>query len=268
MRCSFYGLLRLAQRSLLVIFLMLPASAIAQDVGTHLAAIDTLLLEAERVSSNAEMAQSVVEVKITADAVFTIIWGQPSGLTGTAGAAQMHGWKTRWQTSGEEFDEDHFVRHGNSPPIVEDVTMLGIMGRGRAVVNALLLREGEPHVGHVIAALSNVIGWMRLDEGVTKGERQPRIDLTHVWDAPSRFWNTTADTGWLGEVFAQSINILKTDYVGNLALAQQHAKAMTQLIEKCRYGMDENGDGSIDPVMMEGGLDTALAHATYGGLRQ
>ncbi len=252
-----------------VLFLLfLPHVVLAQDIDALLADMDTLLQQAHEASRTAEVAESVSEVKAAADAVFTTVWGQPSGLIGTSGAARMHGWKTRWHTSGEEFDENHVERHGNVPPAVQEVTLLGIMGRGRAVVKALTLREDEPHITHVTASLSNVIGWMRLDDGVTKGERQPRVDLTHVWDAPSHFWNTTADTGWLGEVFAQALNILKTDYEGDLTLAHQHAKAMTGLIEKCRDGVDENGDGSVTPTMMEGGLVTALAHAGYAGIMQ
>ena len=251
----------------IIALILLPAAA-AQDVGTHLVAMDALLQQAEETSRTAQTAGSVMDVKAAADAVFTTVWGQTSGLLDHTGAARIHGWKTRWHTSGEEFDEDHVARHGNTPPSVSEITELGLMGHGRAVVRALTLREDEPHVHHVIASLSNVIGWMRLDDGVTKGERQPRIDLTHVWDAPSRFWNTTADTGWLGEVFAQALNILKTDYKNDLVLAHQHAAAMTALIEKCRMGVDENNDGSVSPAMMEGGLATALVHAGYGGLVQ
>ena len=244
-----------------------PASAQSTDIGDHLLDIDRLLDDAHQASTDAASATSIEMVKQHADVVFALVWGQSSGLlAGSKGAAHMHGWKTRWQTTGEEFDENHVERHGDSPPSVVDVEALGIMGRGRSVATALFQRTDEPHMQHVLASLSNVIGWMRLDDGVTKGERQPRIDLTYVWDAPSRFWNTTADTGWLHEVFAQAINILKTDYDQDLALAQSHAQAMTTLIERCRTGMDENNDGTIGPVKMEGGIDTALAHARYGGL--
>lgn len=244
-------------------------SAVAQEgsTGAYLLAIDQLLLEAYRLSTAAESAASVDLVKQYADGIFATVWGQSSGLMGAStGAANMHGWKTRWQTAGKEFDENHVARHGDAPPVVTDPEALGIMGRGRSAIAAMLQQSDEPHIQHVIASLSNVIGWMRLDDGVTKGERQPRIDLTHVWDAPSRFWNTTADTGWLNEVFAQAVNIIKTDYGPDLTLAQSHARDMTALIERCRTGVDEDNDGSIAPVMMEGGLDTALAHARFGGL--
>ena len=253
--------------ALVLSVLVFAASAKAQSVGDHLTAMDQLLQAAHEASTAAESAADIASVKQQADLVFAVVWGQPSGLTwDLGGAAHMHGWKTRWQTTGEEFDENHVERLGDTPPAITDLAALGIMGRGRAAVAILLEQADQPHVQHVIASLSNVIGWMRLDDGVTKGERQPRVDLTHIWDAPSRFWNTTADTGWLSEVFAQSINILKTDYGDDLTLAQSHAEAMTALIEQCRSGIDENGDGAIAPAMMEGGLDTALAHARYGGL--
>ena len=254
---------------LLIFILWVPPAADAQetDIGVHLSFIDRLLEEAYRESNAAESAAAIDLIKQHADAVFAAVWGQPSGIAGVSGgAAHMHGWKTRWQTTGEEFDENHVGRHGNTPPAIDNPALLGIMGRGRAAMALMLENSEEPHMGHVMASLSNVIGWMRLDDGVTKGERQPRIDLTHVWDAPSRFWNTTADTGWLNEVFAQAINIIKTDYGADVSMAQSHAQAMTALIERCRTGMDEDGDGTVAPVMMEGGLDTALEHARYGGL--
>ncbi|MDE2958062.1 MAG: hypothetical protein OXU68_13800 [Bacteroidota bacterium] len=254
---------------LLALMLGVPQAAHGQEtaIGGHLLSIDQLLADAYRESKAAETANTVELIKQHADAVFAMVWGQSSGLLGASGgAAQMHGWKTRWQTTGEEFDENHVARHGNLPPVIDNPALLGIMGRGRAAVALMLERSDEPHMEHVIVSLSNVIGWMRLDDGVTKGERQPRIDLTHVWDAPSRFWNTTADTGWLNEVFAQATNLIKTNYGANVGLAQSHAQAMTALIERCRAGMDEDGDGTVAPVMMEGGLDTALEHARYGGL--
>ena len=121
------------------------------------------------------------------------------------------------------------------------------------------------HAVHVLASLNNIIGWMKIDDGVTKAERQPRVDLTREWDAPSEFWLSSADTGWLHEVYAQALNILKTDYEDDVATARTHAAAMTQLIEKARNGIDADADGSIAPKMMEGGLNTALQHAEFGG---
>ncbi len=258
---------RLVSALCLGVIIGFPPLVQAQDqAGAYLENIDQLLSQAHTASQNAERATSVQELKMYTDAVFETIWGAPSGLLSNTGAALAHGWKTRWQTDGTEFDEAHVERHGSDEPMISDPETLGIMGQGRAVVKMLVPRQEEPHADHVLASLSNVIGWMRLSDGVTKGERQPRIDLTHVWDAPTRFWNTTADTGWLGEVHAQTINILKTEYGENLAIAQEHAKAMTALLEICRSGKDENGDGAVAPIMMEGGLDTAIQHAGYLGI--
>ena len=96
---------------------------------------------------------------------------------------------------------------------------------------------------------------MRIDDGVTKAERQPRVDLTYRWDSPKSFWQGSADTGWLFEVQAQAINILKTDYAGDLVLVQKHVEALMALLDKCR-----NGDGEVP------GLETAIAAAGRLGL--
>lgn len=267
--------IRTALCALLVSAGLLPTASAQESIQAHLEAIDALSLTALQASQEAETAASIDQVKAHADEVFHAVWGQFSGLTGeTRGAAAMHGWKTQWQTTGAEFDEDHVERYGAAPPAVDDPSALGIVGRGRRVrklVNAAIDEAPDggghaTHGPHVIAALNNVIGWMRLDDGVTKAERQPRVGLTYVWDAPSEFWNTTADTGWLHEVFAQAINILKTDYAGDVDMARSHAAAMTQLIRKCRDGVDADGNGSVGPVMMEGGITTALQHAAYGGM--
>ncbi len=260
----------------LLLAIGLPAQA--QDtIKEHLEAIDALNLKALHASRAAESAYSVGDVKSGADTVFQAVWGQPSGLPGdTIAAVATYGWKTRWQTDGTAFDKDHVERHGSEPPAVTDPAQLGIIGRGRRVRALLQTLLEDPstessqrtHASHVIASLNNVIGWMRLDDGITKAELQPRVDLTYVWDAPSEFWNTTADTGWLHEAFSQAVNILKTDYAGDLELARSHAADMTALLEKCRSGVDHDGNGSIAPVMMEGGLTTAFEHAGYGGMLQ
>jgi len=248
----------------------LPAQA-QTDIDAQLKEIDRLLSEARMHSEFAEVAPDIAGIKQHSDKVFEMVWGQPSGLIGgSGGAAAMHGWKTRWQTTGEEYDEDHVARHGNQPPQITDVMQLGIMGRARYLRG--LLREAaeadqsHQHLSHVIHSLNNVIGWMRLDDGVTKAENQPRVDLTYVWDAPAEFWNSSADTGWLHEAFAQALNILKTDYQGDVKMARAHATDMTAILDRCRNGVDANGDGSVAPAMMEGGLETALTHAGYAGL--
>ena len=259
--------------SVLFMFLLCGTTFAQDDVGTLLSELDRLLAEAHAHSVAAESADEVAAVKEHADGVFAAIWGRPSGLAdGSTGAAALHGWKTRWQTTGEEFDEAHVERHGRRPPEADDVSVLGLMGRARHLRGILVARhEADPsqaHLPHVIHSLNNVIGWMRLDDGVTKAENQPRVDLTYMWDAPSEFWKSSADTGWIHEAFAQALNILKTNYQGDVALARAHAADMTALLAKCRSGVDANGDGSVAPVLMEGGLDTALTHAGYAGLMQ
>ncbi|MCY4158679.1 MAG: hypothetical protein OXE92_04640 [Bacteroidetes bacterium] len=234
--------------------------------GVYLQDIDHLLESAYSASQQGEQSTDIQAIKSQADFVIESIWGISSGLLTKNGAASVHGWKTRWQTDGTEFDQAHYERHGSDAPRIFDPAQLGVMGRGRAIIRMLSDSSNEAHADHVIISLSNVIGWMRLSDGVTKGERQPRIDLTHVWDAPTRFWNSTADTGWLGEVYAQALNILKTDYRGNLSLAREHISDLTILLDKCRMGEDENEDGIISPIMMEGGINTAIQHAEYLGI--
>ena len=262
--------------SLLVLLCLTPASmAQAQgDIEDHLQAFDQLSLHALEASRTAEQASSVADVKAQADVVFEAIWGLKSGLAdGQAGAAAIHGWKTRWQVTNADFDDGFAERYGTKPPEITDPTALGMLGRGRyvrkqlqALVDGGTATEAQQlHAPHVIASLNNVIGWMKMDDGVTKAERQPRVDLTRVWDAPSAFWLSTSDTGWLHEAYAQALNILKTDYEDDVATARQHAAAMTQLLEKCRDGVDADQDGAIAPAMMEGGLSTALQHAQMGG---
>ncbi len=258
-------------RALLLCPLLLCGAAAAQhEIRLQIEGLDRLLSGAFQHSAAAEAASDIPEVKRHTDSVFAAIWGQPSGLANASGAAAMHGWKTRWQTTGEAFDEAHAKRHGKEPPRVTDPAELGLMGRARHLRGLLQAQydadASQRHLPHVIHSLNNVIGWMRLDNGVTKAENQPRIDLTYLWDAPSEFWNTSADTGWIHEAFAQALNILKTDYQGDVTMAREHAAAMTAILVRCRSGVDANGDGTIAPEVMEGGLDTALEHAEYAGL--
>jgi hypothetical protein len=87
-----------------------------------------------------------------------------------------------------------------------------------------------------------------------------------VWDAPAEFWQSSADTGWLDEVFAQAANILKTDYANDVAEARRHAAGMSELLQKVLSGVDADKDGKVEPKMMEGGLNAALEAAGRGGL--
>lgn len=249
------------------------------EVALYLAEMRQLAEEALAASRAAEEATSVEALKQYADEVYETAWGAPSGLPvgQPRGEAALHGWKTQWQVTPAAFDSAFAARYGVDPPEIDDPQRLGIMGRGRHVRTLLegnFYREGAQDlrdvnletVGRIVTPLNNFIGWMKMDDGVTKGERQPRVDLTREWDAPSAFWLSTADTGWLPEAYSQALNILKTDYEGDLAMARRHAAAMTELLERALRGEDLDGDGEVEPVMMEGGLYTALDQAERAGL--
>lgn len=246
-----------------------------QDIGPALAELHDLATAALEAAQQAAGAPDVETVKAHADQVFEAVWGMPSGLTeaDATGAAPMHGWMTRWQVAFGDYDEAFAARYENETPEIDDPLLLGMMGRGRyvrrVIENAMQSNSADPaivtHGPHVVHSLNNVIGWMRIDDGVTKGERQPRVDLTHQWDAPIEFWMSTADTGWLPEAFSQALNILKTEYGDDADLARSHAASLVDLLEKSMEGVDANGNGSIEPVRMEGGLLTALQHAGFAG---
>jgi hypothetical protein len=246
-------------------------------VGSHLQNLIDLTEQALDASRAAEQAQTVQGVKAGADAVFEAVWGLSSGLSAESarGASAQHGWKTRWQTSPAAFDSAFAARLGTAPPEIDDPQQLGLLGRGRYVRSQFAVAPDSAgpetpgaRYSHmtIVAPLNNAIGWMRLDNGITKGELQPRIDLTYQWDAPVEFWESSADTGWLQEAYSQAINILKTNYEGDVATARQHAAGMTQLLEKALDGVDANENGRVEPVMMEGGLRLALQEAQAAGL--
>lgn len=247
---------------------VLDATAQDQEIAGHLEAIRQQTEQALAASRAAEQAASVAAVKQQADRVVAAVWGAPSGLAeeGAWGAAQAHGWKTRWQVDTDDFELETPEKFGVAPPAITDPARLGIIGRGRHVRQLLwaMAEDGNVHVGHVVASLSNVIGWMRIGYAASRGG-MPRVDLTYQWDAPSAFWLSTADTGWMLDVYAQALNILKTDYEGDLATARRHAADLARLIEKALSGVDANENGAIEPAMMEGGLNTALQHARLAG---
>jgi hypothetical protein len=213
------------------------------DASALLREMHEMAQQALAASRAAEQAASVAEVKAAADRVHQAVWGMPSALAGggPAVAVRAPGWKENWQVTGAEFDEDFVERLGSAPPTVTDPRQLGMMGRGRAVrgrleevtrnsSNAYATQQGPQE--EALVSLNNVIGWTYVTTGLKGSEVQPRISLTHVWDAPPAFWNSTADTGWMGEVEAQAINILKTDYGSDLAEARRHAAGLTQLLTK------------------------------------
>jgi hypothetical protein len=253
-----------------------PVIAQSEAAGAFLVEMRDLTEQAMAASREAENAESLNEVKQFADEVFATIWGISSGLVGenARGAENAHGWKTRWQVTYSDFDSLFSARYGSAPPEISDPTELGIIGRGRharriledALASDAPDKSIQTHGPHVVHSINNVIGWTKMDDGVTKGERQPRVDLTREWDSPIEFWMSTSDTGWIWEVYAQASNILKTNYDGDLNAARQHAADMTVLIERALEGVDANGNGTVEPTKMEGGLRLAVQHAQLGHL--
>ena len=219
------------------------ALQIAAHITAHMTDIANLATDARQAAENAADADSVDEVRREADSVFGLVWGQASGLLSGQRAAQIQPWKSRWQVSFTDFDPAYGVRYGDAPPTTVDPSKLGIAGRGRHVRRQLLTElENSPDnadIEGVVRALNDVIGWTRIDDGVTKAERQPRIDLTYRWDAPKSFWQGDADTGWLFAVQAQSMNILKTDYAGDLETARRHAADLLELARKVELRLIE-----------------------------
>lgn len=245
------------------------------EAASLLAEMRSLTVEALAQSRRAAQAESVDGVKAAAETVLRAVWGLPSGMDEKSADLRSHGWKEIWQVTGGEFDPKFAERYGTRAPTITDPRELGIAGRGRAVRGRLdrLLRTGSPAEAEraaaeqTMASLNNVIGWTHLTTGFKGREVQPRISLTHLWDAPSEFWNSSADTGWLFEAYAQAANILKVDYAGDVAEARKHAAAMAELLERVLAGTDADGDQAVEPVMMEGGLNAALQHAGRAGLR-
>jgi hypothetical protein len=222
---------------------------------------------AEAAAVSAAEASSISEIKRRADEVFAFVWGQSSGLVDRNGAASMRGWKSRWQVTFTDFDAAFGERYGGAAPDEADPAQLGIAGRGRYVRRYLATDANDSATrDRLVASLNNVIGWMRIDDGVTKAERQPRVDLTYQWDAPKEFWQSSSDTGWLFEVQAQALNILKSSYGEDLATARAHAEDLARLVRKCRDGVDADGDGTISATRMEGGLAAVRDAAREEGL--
>ncbi len=247
------------------------------DARALLGEMRQLTEQALATSRAAEQAASVADVKAAADRVLQAVWGAASGRgTGEAAAeVNVPGWKERWQVTGAEFDAGYAKRLGTRPPKLTDPRQLGVMGRGRAVRGGMeQIASGalqgpaaqRTSAEQVIASINNVIGWTYVTEGLKQREQQPRICLTYVWDAPPEFWQSSADTGWLDEVFAQAANILKTDYANDVAEARRHAAGMSELLQKVLSGVDADRNGTVEPTMMEGGLNAALAAAGQGGL--
>jgi hypothetical protein len=228
-------------------------------------------------SRAAEQAASVADVRTGADRVLQLVWGSATSRGEGTGATEINvpGWKERWQVTGGEWSPAFARRLGTAAPRFTDPRQLGTMGRGRAVRGRLMpLTTGnlanptaqKSPTEQVVASLSNVIGWTYITDGLKGNENQPRISLTYVWDAPAEFWQSSSDTGWLDEVYAQAANILKTDYGTDVAEARRHAAGMSELLQKVLNGVDADKNGTVEPKMMEGGLNAAVRAAGQAGL--
>ncbi|MDB4881477.1 MAG: hypothetical protein JWL95_243 [Gemmatimonadetes bacterium] len=245
------------------------------DARALLGEMQQLTEQALATSRSAEQAATVADVKTAADKVLQTVWGSATGRgEGNTGEISVPGWKERWQVTGAEWAPSYAKRLGTAAPRITDPRQLGAMGRGRAVRGRLGLINGDhgsiavadrAAVERVVASLSNVIGWTYVSEGLKGNEMQPRISLTYMWDAPSEFWQSSSDTGWLDEVFAQASNILKTDYGTDVAEARKHASGMTELLQKVLNGVDADKNGTVEPKMMEGGLNAAVRAAGEAG---
>jgi hypothetical protein len=248
----------------------------AAEAGALLGEMRQLTQQALEASRAAERAGSVPEVKQAASRVVEAVWGIPSGVSGDAAAeVEVPGWKERWQVSGAEFDPRWAARNGTNPPKITDPRKLGIAGRGRAARTVLEKiaadSAGAPAARReaaaaALASINDVVGSTHVSIGYKGREVQPRVSLTQMWDMPPEYWNSTADTGWIFEAYAQAVNILKTDYAGEVATAREHAAALSGILQRVLAGLDADGNGRVEAKVMEGGLDAALASAAQAGL--
>jgi len=251
------------------------ASLTKAEARALLGEMQQLTEQALATSKAAEGAASVADVKTAAGKVLQAVWGNATAPgDGNTAEITVPGWKERWQVTGAEWSPAYAKRLGTLPPKITDPRQLGVMGRGRAVRGRLwtLTKAGSPTMladtvgaGQVTASISNVIGWTYVAEGLKGNEMQPRISLTYLWDAPDEFWQSSSDTGWLDEVFAQASNILKTDYGTDVAEARKHAAGMSELLTKVLNGVDADKNGTVEPRMMEGGLNAAVRAAGSEG---
>jgi hypothetical protein len=244
------------------------------DARKLLGEMQQLTQQALATSRSAEKASSVADVKAAAGKVIAMVWGSAAARgEGNTAELTVPGWKERWQVTGAEWSPSYAKRLGTAQPKITDPRQLGVMGRGRAVRGRLThfvfdsaASPAREQAKQVFASINNVIGWTYIGEGLKGNEMQPRISLTYMWDAPPAFWQSDADTGWLDAVFAQASNILKTDYGTDVAEARKHAAGMTELLQRVLNGVDADKNGTIEPKMMEGGLNAAVRAAGKDGI--
>jgi hypothetical protein len=244
------------------------------DARKLLGEMQQLTQQALATSRSAEKASSVADVKAAAGKVIAMVWGSAAARgEGNTAELTVPGWKERWQVTGAEWSPSYAKRLGTAQPMITAPRQLGVMGRGRAVRGRLThfvfdsaASPAREQAKQVFASINNVIGWTYIGEGLKGNEMQPRISLTYMWDAPPEFWQSDADTGWLDAVFAQASNILKTDYGTDVAEARKHAAGMTELLQRVLNGVDADKNGTIEPKMMEGGLNAAVRAAGKDGI--
>jgi len=219
-----------------------------EEIGEYLKDIYRLAEEIREEIHLAANAETVEEVKEHAAKIYELIMGVSSSDTGGA-----LGWEDRWYPQSFEvpgFDaKARYVRELIQVLIDDPNTP----------------EEVKIHGSFVIQSINNVIGWMIHGTGRKSGTLQPRLNLTYVWDAPTEFWLSTADTGWIHEVTAQATNIVRVNYGDDVEEARKHAADMIPLMERVFEGDETDVDTLYWPYMMRGGLEVVMMHAKQAG---
>lgn len=220
----------------------------AEEIGAYLNDIYRIAEEIREEINLAATADTVEEIKEHAEHVYELIMGVPSGGTGST-----LGWEERWY------------------PQSADVP--GLDAKARYVRELIQVLVDDPnssdevqlHGSFVVQSLNNVVGWMIHGTGRKSGTLQPRLNLTYVWDAPTEFWLSSADTGWVHEVSAQASNIIRVNYGDDVEEARKHAEAMIPLMERVFEGAETDADTLFWPYMMRGGLEVVMQHGKQAG---
>lgn len=219
-----------------------------EEIGEYLRDIYRIAEEIREEIHLAANAETVEEIKEHSAKIYELIMGVPS--SDTAGAL---GWEDRWY------------------PQSADVPGFDAKARYvRELIQVLIDDPDTPdevklHGSFVIQSINNVIGWMIHGTGRKAGTLQPRLNLTYVWDAPTEFWLSTADTGWIHEISAQATNIVRVNYGDDIEEARKHAADMIPLMDRVFEGDETDVDTLYWPYMMRGGLEVVMMHAKQAG---
>lgn len=220
----------------------------ADEIGQYLNDIYQIAEEIREEINLAATADTVEGVKEHAEHVYELIMGVSSG-----GSGHVLGWEERWY------------------PQSADVPGLDAKARyARELIQVLIddpssSNDVKLHGQFVIESLNNVVGWMIHGTGRKSGTLQPRQNLTYVWDAPTEFWLSTADTGWVHEISSQALNIIRVNYAGDVEEARKHAEAMIPMMERVFEGAETDADTLQWAYMMRGGLDIVMQHGALAG---